>query len=72
MAEKKLLVVSKLDEASLIMAAGRLHMMHTIKRILRVAGDSKSTSLIPCHLYFYVQLKLVDLKLSVDLFTCKF
>ena len=53
----KLLAVSKLDEAISIMAAGRLHMTHTIKCILRVAGDSKNTSSIRSHLHFYVQLK---------------
>ena len=57
------LAVSKLDEASSITAAGLLHMMHTMKRILRVVGDSNSTSLILCHLPFYVQLKFVDLKI---------
>ena len=36
----ELLAVFKLDEASLIMAADRLYMTHTMKRILRVVGDS--------------------------------
>ena len=59
----ELLAVSKLDEANSIMAAGRLQMTHTVKRILRVAGDSKNTSSIPSHSHFYGQLKFVDLKI---------
>ena len=59
----ELLAVSKLDEASSIMAVGRLHMTHTMKRILRVAEDSKSRSSITSHLHFNIHLKFVDLKI---------
>ena len=55
--------VSKLDEVSLNMAAGRLHMTHTMQHILRVTGDLKNTSSIPCHLHFNVQLMFIDLKI---------
>ena len=40
------------------MAAGQWHMTHIIK-CFQVAGDYKSTSLIPSHLHFYY---IVDLK----------
>ena len=49
--QAELLAVSVFDEASSIMAAGRLHMTHTMKDILRMAGDLKSASSIPSHFY---------------------